>query len=95
MADVVVEGQGHLVAGQGRRPVGEHAAGAEGGHLRRAPADVDHEVRAGLQRIDAAADGAADRLRKQMGAADAGLLGRFEEGAALQRRGPGRDTDHD
>src|SRR5207237_4378150 len=94
-ADVLVEGDGHLVAGDGRRAEREHAARPEGGHLRRPAAHVDDEVGAGPERVDAAADGAADRLGEQLGPADARLLGRFEQRPAFQRRGAGGNADDD
>ena len=63
----------------------ENPAEAERRHLGRATTDVDDHVHSPPQRIDAAANGARDRLVERRHRADACLLRGLEERTALQR----------
>ena len=85
VAQAAVERQRHLVAGDPRGAVAEHAPVAERGDLRGAPSHVDHHVGAGIERVHAAADRAGDRLVERGHRADARLRRGFEESAVLQR----------
>ena len=94
LAKVPVDRQGHLVAGQLAGPMGEDPAEAERRDLGRPTADVDDHVHSPLQRIDATADGACDRLVERRHRADARFLSGLEERTALQRRrADGRPDD--
>ena len=79
-AQVAVQRQGHLVAGDPRRAVGQHAAVAERGDLRRAPTDVEDHVRPRLERVQAA----PERARRSARASGSGL--RMPASSATSRR---------